>query len=61
MKEFRICPGCGYERGFHVYLMQHQEGETRLGLICPSCGASYDPDWVSKEIGTLPPQKGPGF
>jgi len=42
-KEFRICPDCGYEHGFHVSLIPGG-ADARLGivLICPSCGARYD-------------------
>ena len=42
-KEFRVCPDCGYEHGFHVSLIPEDAG-ARLGivLVCPSCGARYD-------------------
>jgi len=50
MDEFRVCPSCGYGRGFHVWL--RQEGEAfRIGLICPSCGASYDVGWLTRDVG----------
>ena len=40
--EFRICPACSYEFGFHMSF-QKQEGEGfRVVLICPNCGARYD-------------------
>ncbi len=49
MDEFRICPACGYERGFHVSF--RAEGDrVALGLICPSCGQSYDIGWKTKDI-----------
>jgi len=43
LKEFRVCPVCGYGRGFHVYF--REEENIKIGLICPGCGASYDPGW----------------
>ena len=49
MQEFRLCPACGYGRGFHVWLRQEDDA-FRIGLICPSCGASYDLGWVSREV-----------
>lgn len=40
--EFRVCPKCGYELGFHVSF-QKSEGSDALSLIliCPTCGARY--------------------
>ena len=48
-KEFRVCPACGYELGFHVSFVPEElsKGPLRLILICPSCGARYD---VNKTI-----------
>ena len=43
VEEFRVCPVCGYERGFHVYFRKEQE--IKIGLICPDCGASFDIGW----------------
>ena len=42
-EEFRICPNCGYQRGFHVSFIP-KEGKKllRLVLICPSCGSRYE-------------------
>ncbi|GAB6062713.1 MULTISPECIES: hypothetical protein [Deferrisoma] len=61
MTEFRVCPSCGYGRGFHVYLRPEGEGSMRVGLICPSCGASFDLGWVVQ--GRLPEEAtaGPVF
>jgi predicted RNA-binding Zn-ribbon protein involved in translation (DUF1610 family) len=40
-QEFRVCPHCGYEDGFHTMLKQ--EGDETLWLfICPSCHKIYD-------------------
>ncbi len=59
MKDFRVCPQCGYGRGFHVYFTEAENGH-RIGLICPSCGQSYDLGWVVQELD--PQQKeGPRF
>lgn len=41
--EFRICPACGYESGFHVSFIPQKETESlRMILVCPSCGARFD-------------------
>ena len=48
--EFRVCRKCGYVRGFHVYFKDITEGKTRICLICPSCGQSYDIGWVTSDI-----------
>ncbi len=42
--EFRICPACGYELGFHSSFLRCEEG-YRIILICPDCGARYDVGW----------------
>lgn len=54
-EEFRICPECGYERGFHSSLLsrspnaegriRHTKIVYRVILICPECGAQYDVGW----------------
>jgi hypothetical protein len=42
-EEFRICPTCRYERGFHVTLIPvGNEGSLRMILLCPNCGARFD-------------------
>jgi hypothetical protein len=64
MEAFRVCPACGYGRGFHVWLNQ-EKGAFRIGLICPSCGRAYDLGWLSREVegsearetGTFPSQE----
>jgi len=43
-EEFRICPLCGYELGFHSSFLQAEDG-YRIILICPECGARYDVGW----------------
>jgi len=48
-KEFRVCPQCGYERGFHLFFQETPQG-IAVGLICPNCGRSYDPGWLNREI-----------
>lgn len=46
--EFRVCPACGYERGFHVSLVAPADASrVVLVLICPNCGARYD---VGKQL-----------
>ena len=59
--EFRICAKCGYQRGFHVYFRQIQEGKVRIGLICPSCGQSHDIGWVTPDIPGIEAEKGQVF
>jgi transcription elongation factor Elf1 len=44
-EEFRICPSCGYELGFHSSFLRSEEG-YRIVLICPNCGARYDVGWT---------------
>ena len=39
--EFRVCPVCGYEDGFHA-MFKKQEGRIRWLLICPSCHKLFD-------------------
>jgi hypothetical protein len=42
-QEFRECPACDYQRGFHTSLIrQGSEKQLWLVLICPSCGIRYD-------------------
>lgn len=57
MREFRQCPSCGYERGFHVSFKDAENGMA-ISLICPNCGQSYDVGWNTQEIKKLSPKKG---
>lgn len=43
-EEFRLCPKCGYELGFHSSFLRDEKG-YRIILICPECGARYDVGW----------------
>ena len=54
--EFRVCPECGYEFGFHTTFLKLNAGENppaikstrevyRVILLCPECGARYDIGW----------------
>ena len=43
-EEFRICPQCGYDLGFHSSFLRSDKG-YRIILICPECGARYDVGW----------------
>jgi uncharacterized protein with PIN domain len=43
-EEFRVCPKCGYELGFHSSFLRADQG-YRIILICPECGARYDVGW----------------
>lgn len=54
-EEFRVCPACGYEYGFHTSFLHSNAGKDsvfkstqetyRVILICPECGARYDVGW----------------
>lgn len=57
MEEFRICPGCGYERGFHVFF-KRVKGKIKIGLICPNCGRSYDLGWLTTSIKSFKTESG---
>lgn len=61
MAEFRTCPSCGYERGFHVFFEGTGEGRMAIGLICPSCGQSYDLGWTTREVPGMTPESGPVY
>ncbi len=43
-EEFRVCPACNYELGFHSSFQRSEEG-YKIILICPNCGARYDVGW----------------
>ena len=39
--EFKVCPSCGYEDGFHS--MFKKDGKVTIWLfICPQCHAVFD-------------------
>jgi len=59
-KEFRVCPNCKYKRGFHVFF-KTSSGKTKIGLICPQCGSSYDIGWLTTSIKSLKGKKGEVF
>ncbi len=40
-EEFRICPVCGYQDGFHSMLKQKKDHIQWL-FICPSCHEVFD-------------------
>jgi hypothetical protein len=45
MKEFRKCPGCDYENGFHLMFrrpVRKESGIFDVFLICPKCNSTYD-------------------
>ena len=53
--EFRVCPACGYEYGFHTSFLKVSAGKDspikftrdvfQVILLCPECGARYDVGW----------------
>jgi len=41
--EFRTCPACGYENGFHnMFRKTVENGHLDRYLICPQCGGIFD-------------------
>lgn len=60
MDEFRVCPQCGYERGFHVSFRSGR-GRVHIRLICPNCGQSYDIGWVAGAMKSLKPEPGGAY
>ena len=40
-EEFKICPACGYEDGFHSMFKKENEN-TKWLFICPSCHKIFD-------------------
>jgi transposase-like protein len=40
-KEFKVCPSCNYEDGFHS-MFRKEKGLTKWLFICPSCHAVFD-------------------
>jgi len=48
--EFKVCPSCGYEDGFHS--MFRKEGSTIKWLfICPSCHEVFDIGYTTPPFG----------
>jgi len=45
-KELHVCPQCGYDDGFHTSFVRTTKDTCKIILICPSCHARYDPDWM---------------
>lgn len=39
--EFKVCPSCGYEDGFHS-MLKKEDNSTRWLFICPSCHNIFD-------------------
>jgi hypothetical protein len=57
IEESRVCLNCNYQRGFHVFFKK-VKGKTKIGLICPNCGYSYDIGWLTTSIKSFKPEKG---
>ena len=57
MNEFRVCPTCGYGRGFHVSFRKGEQGFSII-FICPECGSSYDLNIVEERLHEIRPEKG---
>lgn len=60
MEEFRVCPECDYQRGFHVFFKKLR-AKIRICLICPQCGQSYAIGWATATIKRFKPEKGPKY
>ena len=39
--EFKVCPSCGYEDGFHS-MFRKDEDVARWLFICPACHSVFD-------------------
>ncbi len=48
--EFKICPSCGYEDGFHS-MFKRENGSVKWLFVCPSCHAVFDIGQQVKVIG----------
>lgn len=60
MEEFRKCPTCGYERGFHVSF--RKEGDSfKVRFICPECGSSFDLGLFEERITTVKAMRGESY
>jgi hypothetical protein len=51
--EFKICPSCGYQDGFHS-MFKKDKDITRWYFICPSCHAVFD---IGLTAGSSPDQQ----
>jgi hypothetical protein len=41
--EFRVCPSCGYENGFHIMFRPSGSGDSLdWWFICPNCSSHFD-------------------
>ncbi len=59
---FKVCPKCGYERGFHSIFRSRprQTKEYDWLFICPKCGATYEVGLsVTVQRKVLPSMQGP--
>lgn len=61
MEEFRVCPNCEYQRGFHVSFRKGAKAKVRIILICPNCGQSYDLGWTTAAVKSFKPEQGLKF
>ena len=46
--EFRACPVCNYDMGFHVSFNRKSGQQFDIILICPQCGARFAINWDVK-------------
>jgi transcription elongation factor Elf1 len=60
MEELRVCPSCGYERGFHVSFRRVKK-KVNIRLICPNCGQSYDIGWEASSVKSIKADKGAAY
>ncbi len=60
MEEFRVCPNCGYTRGFHSSFFKEENG-FRIIFICPECGASYDIGLIEARVSEVEPKRGKDY
>lgn len=57
MEEFRICPVCNYERGFHSSFKK-EDNKIKVIFICPNCGSSFDLGLIEDRLKELNVKRG---
>lgn len=54
--DFRVCPNCGYKRGFHSSFQKENE-KIKVIFICPECGSAYDLGMYEERLKDISPKK----
>jgi ssDNA-binding Zn-finger/Zn-ribbon topoisomerase 1 len=56
MEEFRVCPTCKYDKGFHTSYKKVEQ-DFKIIHICPNCGSRYDIGLIEERLEKLEPKK----